>query len=353
MRHFIAGLGVILALTLLAVSAAMNFRFGESLGRNELDALIYGVASASADGFKALTPFFGFWALRHRQWLAAGSALAIYGVCTTFSVTSALGFAALNRAEVRTERVETGDAYGRVKRSIERVEAKLKAVPGHRPAAVLEKELERERQYGRWAATKGCLPEETTASASKRFCDDYRALESELASAGEARRLEGQLAGLKEELAGLAPVSSASGDPQVDILRELSGWDRGAVETALIVLVGILVEVGSGLGLYVATTPWRAPDGVKTVTDLRPGRIGYVQGFAMACIYPQLGARITADDLFDAYWDWCEREGLIAMKPALFLMDMREFANEYDIELSEDGGNVVALNIVVESRMAA
>ena len=49
MRHALGVLGVLAAGVLLAVSCAMNWRFGFSLGRTELDGQIYGAASAAAD----------------------------------------------------------------------------------------------------------------------------------------------------------------------------------------------------------------------------------------------------------------------------------------------------------------
>jgi hypothetical protein len=48
MRHALGVLGVLAAGVLLAVSCAMNWRFGFSLGRTEFDGQIYGAASAAA-----------------------------------------------------------------------------------------------------------------------------------------------------------------------------------------------------------------------------------------------------------------------------------------------------------------
>ena len=68
MKHALGVLGVAAAGVLLAVSAAMNWRFGYSLGMTEVDKQIYGAASAAADCFKALVPFFLFAALKNRMW---------------------------------------------------------------------------------------------------------------------------------------------------------------------------------------------------------------------------------------------------------------------------------------------
>ena len=74
-RHALGVLGVIAAGILLVVSAAMNYRFGFSLGKTEMDGQIYGAASAAADCFKALIPFFLFAAIRNRMWSQAAAAI--------------------------------------------------------------------------------------------------------------------------------------------------------------------------------------------------------------------------------------------------------------------------------------
>ena len=74
-RHVLGVLGVIAAGVLLAVSAMMNYRFGYSLGKTPSDGHIYGLASAAADCFKALVPFFFFAAWRNRMWSQALAAV--------------------------------------------------------------------------------------------------------------------------------------------------------------------------------------------------------------------------------------------------------------------------------------
>ena len=104
MRHLMGVLGVLAAGVLLAVSAAMNWRFGYSLGKTELDGMIYGSASAAADCLKALTPFFFFAAIRNRMWSQAAAAAVVGIVMTAYSLTSALGHAALNRLDTTGQR---------------------------------------------------------------------------------------------------------------------------------------------------------------------------------------------------------------------------------------------------------
>lgn len=104
MRHVLGIFGILAAGVLLAVSAAMNWRFGFSLGKTEMDGQIYGAASAAADCFKALVPFFLFAAIRNRMWSQAAASVVVWVVVTAYSLTSALGHAALNRQDSTGQR---------------------------------------------------------------------------------------------------------------------------------------------------------------------------------------------------------------------------------------------------------
>src|SRR6185312_15111782 len=111
MRHALGVLGVLAAGVLLAVSCAMNWRFGFSLGRSELDGHIYGAASAAADWLKPLLPFSFFAAIRNRIWCHAPASALVWVAVTAYSMTSALGHAALNRFDSTGHRAQEAQAY--------------------------------------------------------------------------------------------------------------------------------------------------------------------------------------------------------------------------------------------------
>ena len=94
MRHALGVLGVLAAGVLLAVSAAMNWRFGYQLGKEEFDGVLYGSASVAADCLKALAPFFIVAAMRNRMWVQAAASGLVLMVVVVYSLTSALGHAA-------------------------------------------------------------------------------------------------------------------------------------------------------------------------------------------------------------------------------------------------------------------
>jgi hypothetical protein len=138
MRHALGVLGVIAAGVLLAVSAAMNYRFGFSLGKTALDGQIYGMASAAADCFKALVPFFLFAAIRNRMWSQALAA-ALGGSLSPAIDDLALGHAALNRLTrpvMRSTRLTKGSARG-----CQACRGSARLIPQHRPAETVQSDI--------------------------------------------------------------------------------------------------------------------------------------------------------------------------------------------------------------------
>jgi len=115
----------------------------------------------------------------------------------------------------------------------------------------------------------------------------------------------------------------------------LSGLDIKRVEVAMTILVTLLVELGSSLGLYVATSTWRVHEAmrrpvsepVKVVEIIRPATMAEtmqppvpvrvqqqlapptktdIEAFFDARIRQDDGASVTALALYDNYCDWCE-----------------------------------------------
>ncbi len=141
-RHALGVLGVLAAGILIAVSAAMNWRFGFSLGRTELDGQIYGAASAAADCLKALVPFFFFAAIKNRMWSQAAASAIVGLVVTAYSLTSALGHAALNRFDTAGHSSGRGAVYKDLRGDLKRAQDQLSWIPQHRPFQTVQGEIE-------------------------------------------------------------------------------------------------------------------------------------------------------------------------------------------------------------------
>lgn len=256
MRHILGILGVLAASVLLLVSAMMNYQFGYSLGRTPTDSHIYGMASAAADCFKALAPFFFFAAIRNRVWSQALAAALVWVVVTGYAFTSALGHAALNRFATSGERVVAGTNYKDMRAERERAEDQLKWIPPHRPPATVEAELNVLKAQRPWMTTNECT--DATTKASREFCQQYFKLSAEHASGLETEKLRAKIAQLGAQAAkvtGAAVMGEA--DPQAGVIARLTGLDLGTVQTGLMLFVALLIEIGSGFGMYVAFAYWR------------------------------------------------------------------------------------------------
>jgi hypothetical protein len=260
MKHVLGATGVAAAGVLLAVSAAMNWRFGFSLGKTELDGQIYGAASAAADCFKALVPFFFFAALRNKMWSQAAASAVVWVVVTAYSLTSALGHAALNRLDTSGQRAVEAATYKDLRSDLKRAEDQASWIPQHRPAMTVQAEIEGLKNQRAWSFTQGCTA--VTGKQGRDFCQQFHALNAELASGQQLSELNKRIAGLKANMAkseGATVMSEA--DPQAAVLAKLGGLlfpniKVEDVQTALTIFVAMLLEVGSGFGMYVAFAYW-------------------------------------------------------------------------------------------------
>ncbi|MCB1510484.1 MAG: hypothetical protein KDJ36_06235 [Hyphomicrobiaceae bacterium] len=274
MRHALGVLGICAAGVLLLVSAAMNWRFGYQLGKTEFDGFIYGSASAAADCMKALVPFFFFAAIKNKAWSQAVASALVWSVVTVYSLTSALGHAALNRADTSGQRSAQVQSYKDVRADLERAKSQLGWVPKHRPAATVKAELAGLEKSRRWSWTNGCT--EIKGRSNRAFCEKHVAAKSELASANEAAKLEARIAGFQAKLGGMNGVTHSAEDPQAAVLAKLAGvFVPGVkmedVQTALTIFVALLLEVGSGLGMYIAFSQWRMYERREPVLEVKLG----------------------------------------------------------------------------------
>jgi hypothetical protein len=261
MRHALGVLGVLAAGVLLAVSAAMNWRFGYSLGKTELDGFIFGSASAAADCLKALVPFFFFAALRNRMWSQAAASALVWVVVTAYSLTSALGHAALNRMDTAGQRAIEAQSYKDHRADLKRAQDQLSWIPQHRPAATVQSELDGLKNRREWNWTNGCT--DVKGKTNRDFCQGFHGLTAEHASAQRAAALETRIADIQAKLDRVeVGTVMAEADPQAALLTKLAGFflpgmNVEDMQTGLAIFIALLLEVGSAFGMYIAFSQWR------------------------------------------------------------------------------------------------
>lgn len=265
MRHVLGLLGLIAASALVVVSAAMNWRFGASLGNTEFDGHVYGLASVAADCLKAIVPFLIIYALKTRKWAQAVAGIALGIICTGYSLTSSLGFAALNRADNNGARLIKVTKYNDTRSELKRLQDQISWMPKHRPASAVVAELQNatsqqiklkgRRRQTIQEATKDCT---LTNWITRKYCPAIFELRKELAISEEAAKIDERIVALKNKISDATSVAAAGKtDPQADFLSSLFGLKLEDTQTILIILVSLLVEAGSALGLFVVFSMWK------------------------------------------------------------------------------------------------
>jgi hypothetical protein len=336
MRHVLGVAGVTAAAVLLIVSAAMNWRFGYTLGKSEFESQLYGAASAAADCFKALLPFFIFAALRNRTYSQALGGALLFAVCFSYSFTSSLGFAALNRTDSSGSRALKAETHLDLRAELDRARATLKTLPTHRPTGTVKGDMDALKQNVLWLQTKECA--EATLPKSMTYCEGYYKLKAEYAVADQADKLEARIAQVSGKLSETsAEAVTQSSDPQAQFLASITYTSPEQIQMALTVLIALLVELGASLGFYTAFAYWRifdvkglpasVPAAAPVVRytapiaapaqpllavehadpELEPAQVKTdVEMYFDERVGRESGASVTALALYDDYCQWCE-----------------------------------------------
>lgn len=242
--------GVVGTIILIAVSVSMNFRFGLSLGKTEWDALVLGMASAGADGFKVILPFAVAHCWRSARYLATAVGVVLWALFTAYSMTSSLGHSATNRAEVAGEKRHDIAVYGDLEHAIGVKQREREQLPSFRPPATIEAELAARALDWRWVKSQQCRS--AYNSDIRQYCGGVAKLNGELANARRAIALDDELAGLRAKRAATGGEgATADADAQVALIGQLLGVEEATIKLALTIMVSLMVELGSGLGLFV------------------------------------------------------------------------------------------------------
>jgi hypothetical protein len=244
------------------------------------------MASAAADCFKALTPFFFFAALRNRVWSQALAAAVVWIVVTLYAFMSALGHASTNRSFTNGERAAVTQSLQdlssdrkRLEDDLKSLEEKMSWIPRHRPPETVKAEIHVMEGDRPWVSTKGCT--DITIKPSRDFCAQHGKLKAELGAGEDYQRHEVRRAEISARISelstrgeklrkgnGVAVMGTA--DPQANLIARLTGQDIETIQTALMLFVALLIEIGSGFGLYVAFAYWRPNQSLHSIGETEP-----------------------------------------------------------------------------------
>lgn len=343
MRFVVLLIGLPVAIGLSLVSMIANWRFGVRLGAEDGDALVYGLASVCADGMKIILPFAIGWAWRRRriaEWL---SAACLWLVITGYSLVSALSFAAMNRAEMTERKAAIGQQVQDLRADLDAKRRERHDLPSARPVGAVEADIRTSEQSPRWETTRKCT--EADNREARTFCERHQRLAAELAVSRRSEKLDQDIAALQAKLDARPSTSTRTIDPQLDLFRNLSGWGEGAVKAALAILVCLLIELGSGLGLFVVLSCFRAlgetePEAMRAprpTFTIDGGRASGEEWAAVRLMH-EPSAMIGAAELYADYRLWVEARD---RDNVLTVTAFGRWMSEQGAERDKIGGRIV------------
>jgi hypothetical protein len=222
--HLFRLLAIVAVLTVGLCSTLMNWRFGLQLGNTPFDGMVLGVFSVGLDVVKWLSPLFVGSALAQRAFVRSAAALLIWVSCVIYSFTAALGFSASNREAVAFRQQLTQDQLAQARERLKRANEDL---------AIL-------RSNPRWSASSACT--NATLSQSVALCHRAQEIEREMDDA-------------QAVLSAASSQQTPAIDAQVFLLGRLLALPEDWVRNGLIVLLAVVSELVSGLGVFVTVGP--------------------------------------------------------------------------------------------------
>lgn len=248
----------------IVVSMVANWTFGASQGSYEAAAAVmgwqidsahlFGFASLGADALKCLLLFGVTMAISRRAYGAACVVATIWLLCLGWSWTSAVGFVEINHQRMVDGADKAKDAWGDAKARMERLQAQRQLVPQHRELSIVRTDIANKKATNEWQWSEGC----TDKMRYVNWCNGYRGLLAEEASASSADELDAKIEALRKERDGRSVVSVA--DPLAASLARLTSTDSGDVSKARAWFFGFFVEFITALGLWGI---WRARGDAK------------------------------------------------------------------------------------------
>lgn len=335
MRFLYTFMGALASMALICVSAGMNFRFGYQLGNSYIDSMLLGCASVAVDLLKALLPFFIGFALIRKHPITLFIGCIAWTFFTVFSLTSAIGFSSLTRAEYLAKREISANAYSDLRKERKFLEQRIKNLGNYEPAALITSRIEALKFHWRWNSSRGCT--DITVVASRILCQKIKAEEGKLALSKLGHDLENKLSAIKQKLSQYDDITVTTlSDPQVQALAFFTGIQVAWIKHLLIALMAIVTEVGSGLGLFlslglVGANNFRLFD-QRLIESATP--IGRVTAFCQQCLNGSSdGPGLTLEDLYIHYKKWCSNKNYRSESFEDFAISFKQIVTILDLTL--------------------
>ena len=340
MRWLFLIIGGIATAAMLLISMWLNFLFGYSLGQTPEKALVFGCVSVISDAWKGLGPVFILALYRaKRQWSVAGAA-AIWIVCFSYSISSALGVAIEDRSSRTGSRETMVRNYDETVAEEKRLEEKRKGLRRHRSAAELEAAINAGllRPVESSQRIRGAVGElsnncHRADARTAESCAEIGRLREELAAANEERDLERQLSALTTQARALRERGAMkAADPQAELLSRLSAGllSPADIGPGLSLLLAMAIELVSAFGPTVLSNYAEATE--RSDGQRRDKPADRIVDYLAERIEPAANTdTLSQSALYADYTAWCCATGRAAVTAAAFLAEVDRLRVENDL----------------------
>ena len=348
MRIALTMISVAAAMVMIGVSAALNYAFLASFGRTGVESMIIGSAGLAADIIKACLPWFAVLAWRAGRLVFVGTAALMFALLSIASLAAAMGFGAELRGRFAQERQQLSVVLKDLQRKKLGIETQLAANGRHRSQGVIKAEIAAVKQKKSWVSSRRCS--DVTLARSRELCGRYFRVVGELRSAVASERLNNDLASLSRQIEELQRQgASGPADPQVRFLATLLRHDSGSVRLVLVLMTALVIEFGSGLGLYLAMhhsggrDQHRSPQGYGMKPGLRASNESVlsagdarilIERFCCERIYAAKSSVISVEVLFRDFERWAVRRADTRPSESEFTDTMQHLLSDLGLRIS-------------------
>lgn len=248
MRVVIGGLVLLAWVAFMGVSGFSNVSLATTWATSDREWWALAAGAIAADAMKALMPVAVLLCVSRRMWTACAAAALLFVICQGFAGWAALSFASKTRTAFGdTQRAAAGDRL-KIEDKRARTKGDLEWLPAARPVSVVEAELTAQEAEARFSGSAGCTAPRSTYDT--KFCRGVFALRQEIETAKNRDILTKRIDELDAQLAGMGNLS---GDSQLAAMETLTGATPARLIAFMSVLMAVMVELGSALGLTVAS----------------------------------------------------------------------------------------------------
>lgn len=260
------------------VSAACNYRYGLSQGTDELFLWSITTRQIKAYGYlavdvaAAVLPIGVVLLFRARLLGQALIVGALAGFLAALAFFNTVGFMGMERDSAMAHRAKDAGGYQALADQKSRLERERGWVPQARPSDVVAAMLSEKERDALYTRSKRC--EDITKTDSRTFCDGYRALQTELASAGTLARIDRDIATVQNQIKATRPVVAS--DALAGTANEFFGVEENRTNrykplfdaTALFLLATFGFAIAEGVAASGAVQP--LPATVPAIEVVQP-----------------------------------------------------------------------------------